>query len=128
MPPRLNVSKNARTAAKRMVRYGACVGLAILAIAWFGLHQKMHAAEHTVPNPPVSAAPKKVQSHLVATYGKLPLSFEANQGQTDPSVKFLSRGRGFALFLTWDEAVLTLERASQKSKGKSKGPGLQIAR
>jgi hypothetical protein len=57
-------------------------------------------------------------SRLDATYGKLPLSFEANQGQTDRAVKFLSRGRGYALFLTGDEAVLTLERASQKSKGK----------
>ena len=33
-------------------------------------------------------------------YAALPLSFEANRGQTDPSVSFLSRGRGYALFLT----------------------------
>ncbi len=39
-------------------------------------------------------------------YAKLPLSFEANQGQTDARVKFLSRGRGYSLFLTGDEAVL----------------------
>lgn len=32
----------------------------------------------------------------------LPLSFEANRGQTDPAVKFLSRGDGYALFLTRD--------------------------
>ena len=41
-------------------------------------------------------------------YGKLPLSFEANQGQTDARVKFLARGPGYAVFLTADEAVLTL--------------------
>jgi hypothetical protein len=41
-------------------------------------------------------------------YGKLPLSFEANQGQTDARVKFLARGPGYALFLTADEAVLSL--------------------
>jgi hypothetical protein len=28
-------------------------------------------------------------------YGKLPLSFEANQGQTDPQVRFTSRGNGY---------------------------------
>ena len=39
-------------------------------------------------------------------YAALPLSFEANRGQTDPSVNFLSRGRGYALFLTGQEAVL----------------------
>jgi len=38
----------------------------------------------------------------------LPMFFEANQGQTDPRVKFLSRGRVYGLFLTADEAVLEL--------------------
>ncbi|MBV8841573.1 MAG: SBBP repeat-containing protein [Bryobacterales bacterium] len=38
----------------------------------------------------------------------LPLSFEANQGQTDSRVKFLSRGDGYSLFLTSQEAVFTL--------------------
>ena len=33
-------------------------------------------------------------------YGKLPLSFEINQGQTDPQARFLSRGNGYSLFLT----------------------------
>jgi uncharacterized protein (TIGR03437 family) len=37
---------------------------------------------------------------------KLPLSFEANRGQTDSQVKFLSRGNGFNLFLTATEAVI----------------------
>jgi hypothetical protein len=42
------------------------------------------------------------------TYGKLPLGFEANAGQTDERVKFLARGKGYGLFLTAQEAVLTL--------------------
>ncbi len=37
-----------------------------------------------------------------------PLNFEANQGQTDSRVKFLSHGDGYALFLTSHEAVFTL--------------------
>lgn len=41
-------------------------------------------------------------------YGKLPLSFEANRGQTDTRVKFLSRGSGYDLFLTNDEAIFSL--------------------
>ncbi len=48
------------------------------------------------------------QPEFVAAYGKLPLAFEANQGQTDPQVKFLARGRGYTLFLTATEAVLRL--------------------
>ena len=39
-------------------------------------------------------------------YGKLPLSFEANRGQTDARVQFLSRGRGYTLFLTATEVTL----------------------
>jgi len=51
------------------------------------------------------------------THADLPLSFEANQGQADPRVKFLSRGRGYTLFLTADEAVLPLR--SQKPEVRS---------
>ena len=43
-------------------------------------------------------------------YGNLPLSFEPNQGQTDSQVEFLSRGRGYTLFLTATEAVLSLRK------------------
>jgi hypothetical protein len=42
-------------------------------------------------------------------YGKMPLSFEANLGQADSQVKFLSRGRGHTLFLTSTEVVLSLQ-------------------
>ena len=37
-----------------------------------------------------------------------PRWFEQNLGQTDPTVQYLSRGRGCALFLTPQEAVLSL--------------------
>jgi len=39
-------------------------------------------------------------------YGQLPLYFEPNQGQTDPSVEFLARASGYTLYLTSNEAVL----------------------
>jgi uncharacterized repeat protein (TIGR01451 family) len=52
---------------------------------------------------------------VVQEYGKLPLSFEANQGQVDARVKFLSRGPGYQLSLLPDRAVLTIrERLSAK--------------
>ncbi len=63
--------------------------------------------------PPMSRAPLKKQ--LMAAYGKLPLGFEANSGQTDPKVKFVARGRGYSLFLTQSEAVLTLQRVATAS-------------
>jgi hypothetical protein len=53
----------------------------------------------------------------VEAYGKLPLSFEINQGQADSKVKFLSRGSGYSLFLTGNEAVLALRKGDSNSKG-----------
>jgi YVTN family beta-propeller protein len=61
----------------------------------------------------ITAAHRAVQARAVENYGKLPLSFEPNQGQTDPRVRFVARGSGYALFLTSNEAVLSLR--SQKS-------------
>jgi len=49
----------------------------------------------------------------LSQYGKLPLTFEANQGQTDGRVKFLSRGAGYTLFLTQSEAVFSLQQADK---------------
>ncbi len=57
------------------------------------------------PPTPADVASKARAS---AAYGQLPLSFEANQGQTDQQVDFLSRGSGYTLFLTPGEAVLSL--------------------
>jgi len=53
------------------------------------------------------------QPQIAAAFGKLPLSFEANRGQTDSRVKFLSRGRGYGLFLTSTEAILTLSPTTE---------------
>jgi hypothetical protein len=44
-------------------------------------------------------------------FGRVPLSFEANRGQADPSVDFLARGAGYALFLKPSEAVFVLRDA-----------------
>ncbi len=64
---------------------------------------------------PGEGGPKVVES-----YGKLPLSFEANQGQTDARVDFLSRGNGYSLFLTPSEAVLALRKVEALKKVEAK--------
>jgi len=53
---------------------------------------------------------------VIEGYGKLPLHFEANQGQVDGAVRFLSRGSGYKLFLTSTEVVLTLMRRENNNK------------
>jgi uncharacterized protein (TIGR03437 family) len=70
---------------------------------------------------------------LIEAYGKLPLAFEANTGQADPGVRFLSRGNGYTLFLTATEAVLSLSRTAvskvagrENNEAASKGTVLRM--
>ena len=64
----------------------------------------------------INAGPAKAQDstrlQVEESYGNLPLSFEPNRGQADPLVRFLSRAGNRTLWLTEDEAVLALGRAS----------------
>jgi hypothetical protein len=69
--------------------------------------------ESRIPNPVYGSA---AQPRLAEAYGKLPLSFEINKGQTDSRVRFLSRGGGYSLFLTGNEAVLSLRKSNSNGK------------
>ena len=97
---------NLLSAAGCRLRVGlSCVigGLALLG----AMGQKADAAVASAITQKANAA---TQARVNDTYGKLPLSFEVNRGQTDGQVKFLSRGSGYSLFLTPKEAVLTLRK------------------
>jgi hypothetical protein len=62
---------------------------------------------------PAAAAP---DVRVSESYGKLPLQFEANRGQTHKDVRFLSRGAGYSLYLTAGEAVLVLSKPGADAK------------
>jgi hypothetical protein len=47
-------------------------------------------------------------TRISESYGRLPLQFERNDGQTRKEVRFLARGPGYSLYLTSREAVLVL--------------------
>ncbi len=71
-----------------------------------------------------SGPDEATRARITEAFGQLPLSFEANKGQTDEKVKFLSRGNGYTLFLTSTEAVLSLSRpegTGDKSLATDKG-------
>jgi hypothetical protein len=76
------------------------------------------ASAITASTPASSDAAK----HVAANYGKIPLSFEPNKGQTDASVQFLSRGSGYSLFLTQGEVVLNLERQQAAAPAQDEKP------
>jgi hypothetical protein len=69
----------------------------------------LRAAAAIVLSGAFSAACVAAQATPSAAYGKLPLSFEANEGQFDRAIRFLCRGGGYTMFLTATEAVLSLE-------------------
>src|SRR5579863_9779824 len=70
-----------------------------------------------------AAAPVSVHSvsashaNLAMPYGRLPLSFELNEGQTDRRVEYVAHGKGYSLFLTREGAVLALRRVGAGAKG-----------
>jgi len=73
---------------------------------------------------PAAAA---TQARVSETYGKLPLHFEANRGQTHEDVRFLARGPGYGLFLTPTEVVLTLLKPeSPARKPAAHGPRCKV--
>lgn len=64
---------------------------------------------------------------MLDAYGHLPMSCEANKGQSDPQVNFLARGRGYTLFRTAHEAVLALVTAQEQAQGRAGGGGMDSA-
>jgi Bacterial Ig-like domain (group 3)/Beta-propeller repeat len=75
---------------------------------------------------PASQPDNKAEARILDSYGKLPLSFEANKGQADAKVKFMSRTGAYSLFLTGDEAVFTL-RGKHAEKGTGTVPALRLS-
>src|SRR5438046_3655377 len=66
---------------------------------------------------PAAAA---AEARVSEAYGRLPLHFEANRGQTHEDVRFLARGPGYSLYLTAGEAVLVLVRPTPQAKRDSR--------
>jgi hypothetical protein len=62
---------------------------------------------------PASPATHSGLASVRADYGKLPLAFEPNMGQTDGQVRFVARGGGMTVFFTDTEAALVLSRGRQ---------------
>ena len=83
------------------------------------LPELISSAEHPAAPTAAHASMTQVRKPSAVEYGRLPLRFESNLGQAAPDVKYLERGQGYTLFLTGDEAVLSLR--SQKREAKREG-------
>ena len=85
------------------------IGVACLAILGVVIARR-HFADSKITAKFSPQVPGEVRNNAILdAYGKLPLSFEQNSGQTDPRVRFLAHGGGYTLFLTDREATLRLD-------------------
>jgi len=98
--------------------YASWMSTVLVAAFLFSIHGRLQA-----PSKNPSEGGKQSPPWLVANFGKLPLSFEANHGQAEARVKYLSRGRGMTLFLTSSEAVLKLQESGVRSQESAGGSG-----
>lgn len=95
------------------VRTLVCVILGMLVGSTLAQNSDIPSRNHDIP----SRNNEDWKTQLAANYGRLPLRFEENQGQTSDAVKYLSRGRGYALFLTPTQAVVSLRSSGGGSDG-----------
>jgi len=90
-----------------------------LGVILFQVVRPAHAGAEKRSRERADAPPTSSTAAAADAYGRLPLQFEANRGQTDERVRFVSRGSGYVLFLTADEAVMALRSRSPRPVGKT---------
>jgi hypothetical protein len=95
-----------------------CVLLSLVSAGPAWADDKKPSKSSPTEAPRLAKPDAATRASVSAAYGKLPLMFEANTGQTDSKVKFLSRGSGYSLFLTAAEVVLASHsHRSRAAKG-----------
>jgi hypothetical protein len=100
------------------VGLGSIAAVAILAAAGIAGSASLRTHRGNTAANPVAAAQAPALSaaqrgRVQASLGALPLAFEANQGQTDPQVKYMARGNGYTVFLTANDTVFALQSSEQ---------------
>ena len=82
-----------------------------------------HKPKPAGANEAISVPRKKATEN----YGKVPLSFESNQGQTAPEVRFFSRGPGYGFYLTPSKDGILIYNFTPVSQNYSDLTGNQVA-
>ena len=92
----------------------AALAVMAIAVGGYAVKQSTRQTNHasaTIPVSQNSSAPAltaEQRGRVRASLDALPLAFEANQGQTDPEVRYMARGNGYQLYLTSSQAILRL--------------------
>jgi Beta-propeller repeat len=85
-------------------------GVLLFAVFGSGVKHGLHGKASGTPAGTGVAKPgsSRDNSQWAEAYGKLPMSFEENRGQTAREVRYVSHGGKYDLFLTSQEAVVAL--------------------
>jgi Bacterial Ig-like domain (group 1)/Beta-propeller repeat len=103
-----------------MVRNGrrGMIGLAVVALAVTAVVRAapdpadLSAIAARATAPPASAAAGQSEQNALEAYGKLPLAFVPNSGQTEAPVRFSARAVGASFYFTQTEAILSFAKAA----------------
>jgi len=104
------------SASRKFMPAGWVLVIAIVAAVGIAGSASLRTHRGSAPGKPVAAAPvlsAERSNRVRASLGTLPLAFEANQGQTDPQVKYVARGRCYKVFLTANDTVFAMNSSSQ---------------
>lgn len=92
----------------------------VLVLAAAGIY-----AQTASPSAGLPVSRPGASTHAAADYGRLPLSFEPNRGQTAKQVQWLAHGPQYTLFLAGHNAVLELNKATPAKRGEPKMPAIE---
>jgi len=95
---------------------------AVLGVSFSGARASAQRTQQQAQ--PLSKSETVSRTALLASYANQPLTFEANHGQTDGRVKFLTRGVGYELFLTANGAILLRDASLPEDVQGIDGPSI----
>src|SRR5215813_11567498 len=88
------------------------VSLSLLLVCLFCAASRVRTWNSKTWAATLKPADAATRARVNEAYGKLPLSFEVNRGQADPSIKLISRGGNYNLSFAPTGATLHLQRGS----------------
>ncbi len=98
-----------------MIRHTAAI--VVLGVLCTGGISPAATAPVNPPKKTLKNIASAVRTRVLKNLSQQPMAFEQNLGQLEPRVRFLSRGRGYQVFLTDSEAVLVLQDRTSTAKG-----------
>src|SRR5215469_10115993 len=107
-------------------RIGGFLVALVVASITVGFFWNRTLARSKPPAAPAKFRAQHLKPKVASMLSHQPFSFEENQGQTDPRVKFIARSPGGMVFISPTELTFRLDPAPNKARGVSPQEGLGL--